>query len=125
MTRRSAWGCRIVGDHRLHFALSERYDASREAMRDSSRVRPVPCLTNTPLSVATATGCGPDGVTEPVRRGLVQYGGLVQYVCVQSIEIELTEEVPAPGVGSNLANHLASSLSHSRGPRPRTIASCR
>jgi hypothetical protein len=31
------WG--IAGDHRLRFASSESYDASREAMRGSSRVR--------------------------------------------------------------------------------------
>ena len=35
------------------------------------------------------------GVPEPVRRGLVQY------VCVQSIEIELTERGAGARVGSN------------------------
>jgi hypothetical protein len=85
MTRRSALGCGIAGDHRLHFALSERYVASRSDER-SEPVCPDPLLHEHAVERCDqrldATRMG---VPEPIRRGLVQYA------CVQSIEIELTE----------------------------------
>ena len=85
MTRRSALGCGIAGNHRLHFALSERYVASRNDERSRASVSGPLLHEHAVERCDQRLDAARMGVPEPIRRGLVQYA------CVQSIEIKLTE----------------------------------